>query len=279
MKVAKHFLMLLSLFVSMVPHAFAETISIGGSTTVQKYIKLAAASYSAIHPDIHFNIQGGGSSTGFGLIKDKIVHIGMMSRELTMQERNLINPNVTRHIGIALDAVVPVVSREVYESGIQRITHDALAQIYRGQITNWKQLGGFDRRIIVVDKNIYHGTRVVFSDYVLGSDNFAFESPESSVALDSDDDVIQLVKHSDQAIGYVGIAYLNKDIRVLSFEVDGETIKVIPANIRSNTCPMSRKLYLLVDKHAPDYVQNFIKYILSEKGQAIVKQAGYLPIQ
>jgi len=223
---------------------------------------------------ISFSINGGGSTAGFAQIIDGRIHIGMMSRELTAQEAQKLGS--MRQITIALDAIVPVVSLEIYESGVQQISPATLAEIYRGQITNWKQVGGSNRYIITVDKNTYHGTRAVFANYVLAS-NDALES-FASVVLNSDDDILRLVNSSDQAIGYVGIGYIVDFVRVLGLEINGQVIKPSHANIRSGAYPMSRKLYLLVPKAASGYVQDFLQFVLSSKGQDIVKQSGYLPL-
>jgi phosphate transport system substrate-binding protein len=271
--IAKHLLMALSILVLVMQPASAETISIGGSTTVQKYMKLAAAAYFSIHPEISFSISGGGSSAGFAQAVGKRVHIGMMSRELTAQEAQELGD--INQITVAMDAIAPVVSREIYEFGVRQIRPETLARIYRGQITSWKQLGGPDRHIIVIDKNIYHGTRVVFAGYVLGSGNVLESS--ASVVLDSDDDVIRLINSSDQAIGYVGTGYVDQSVRALSLELDGKEVKPDHANIRNGAYPISRRLYLLVPDAAPDYVQEFVRFVLSEKGMKIVKDAGYLP--
>ncbi len=265
----------ISLFVLQAPVALAETISIGGSTTVEKYIQLAAKAYTAIHPDITFSINGGGSTAGFAESLDQRVHIGMMSREMAPQE--VAKSGDIKHIAIALDAVVPVVSKEIYASGIHHIKPGTLAQIYQGQITNWNILGGPNRHIIVVDKNIYHGTREVFAHYVLGET----DAPKVSVSviLDSDVDVLRLIHSSDQAIGYVGIGYVDQDVHMLGLQIKGRTVSATHENIRSGSYPMSRKLYLLLPRKIPGYVQGFVDFILSVTGQAIVKQAGFLPIR
>jgi len=273
--IIKQLLMGISVFSLMLQPAFAETILIGGSTTVQKYIKLASKAYSSKHPEVLFSIYGGGSTAGVAQIIDKRINIGMMSRELTAQERQSVKS--FQPILIALDAVIPIVSQEVYESGVQQVSSEALAKIYREEITNWKQVGGFHRQIITIDKNIYHGTRYVFSDYILGVGN-ALQS-SASIVLNSDDDVMRLLKSSDQAIGYAGIGYLNKSVRALNIDVEGKVIKASYANIRNGTYPLSRKLYLLVPKDTPDYVRNFINFVLSPTGQIIVKEAGYLPVR
>jgi len=255
--------------------ATAEVITISGSTTVQKYIKLAAATYEQIHPDIVFNISGGGSTAGLGQIIDGRVDIAMMSRELTAQEELYIGE--IQHLPVALDAVVPVVSREVQESGVSQLTVNMLAAIYRGKITNWNQLGGADRKILLIDKEMHRGTRYVFAQYVLGS-AIAPVSP-AAIVLEANDDIANIVNSSDQAIAYVSVSYVGDSVRSLALEVNGTTVTASIENIRSGVYPISRKLYLMLPKKASPHVRDFVRYILSVKGQQIVEQAGYLSIK
>jgi len=275
MKQWKYGLMVCLLLLS--PVADAETISISGSTTVQKYMKLAAKAYQDIRPDINFSISGGGSTAGFAQQTDGRTHIGMMSRNLTRQEQQELSEAEIKQIAIAMDAVVPVVSGEIYDAGVHQISPQQLVGIYRGEIQNWHDLGGPDSPIIVVDKNIYHGTRAVFAHYILGSSEAP--KPSVSIVLDSDDDILRLLQSSDQAIAYVGIGYIDHTVRGLGLNIDGKLITSSYASIRNGHYPMSRKLYLLLNKQTPLYVQAFVQFVLSPQGQALAERAGYLPIQ
>lgn len=252
--------------------ASAGTISIAGSTTVMKYIRLAAARYANLHPRIRFDIRGGGSTVGVAQVAGKRADIGMLSRELTTGEKRELKG--VRRLAIALDAIIPVVSREIWESGVRRISRRALAGIYGGDIRNWKRLGGPDRRIIVVDKNIYHGTRRVFAGFISGAGGMP-RMPES-VVMDADDDVLRLLRSSDQAIGYVGMGYPDPSVRALALVVDGREIPASPENIRNGAYPLARRLYLLVRKDAPDPVRGFIRFVMSPDGRELAERAGFL---
>jgi len=275
MRLCKYALMLTILLLS--PAAWAETISISGSTTVQKYMRLAAQAYQSLYPHISFTISGGGSTAGFAQQTDRRTQIGMMSRDLTAQEQQELSQSGIKQIAIAMDAVVPVVSGEIYDAGVHQISPQQLAGIYRGEIRNWHDIGGPDSPIIVVDKNTYHGTRAVFAHYILGSSEAP--KPSVSIILDSDDDILRLLQSSDQAIAYVGIGYINRTVHGLGLNIDGKLITSSYTSIRNGHYPMSRKLYLLLDKQTPAYVQAFVQFILSARGQAIAERAGYLPIE
>jgi len=257
--------------------ALAESISISGSTTVQKYINLAASEYIRLYPDMSFNIGGGGSTAGFAQAVDGRIQLGMMSRELSGDEKIELEHANIQAIPIALDAVVPIVSDEVYAAGVHAINVRQLAAIYHGTIRNWKEFGGEDSQIIVVDKNTYHGTRAVFAGYVLGQGEEP--NPDISIILDSDNDIIRLVQSSDQAIAYVGVGFLNGLVQGLNLKVDEQLIAPSYISIRNGHYPMSRKLYLLVPKSSPKFVQRFVQYILSSEGQRLAEKAGYLPLK
>ena len=272
--------LLLSLL--LMPPAQAATISIAGSTTVLKYIQLAANRYQQLHPDTHFTISGGGSTNGFAQMADGRVEIGMMSRDLRANERQVLDAAHVRQVAVALDAVVPVVSAELYAAGLHSISRQQLADIYRGKLRNWQQLAGQgwrgpDRPILVVDKNSYHGTRAVFADYVLGENRPP--NRDVSIVLDGDRDILRLLQSSDQAIAYVGIAFVSGSMPSLKLRVDGHLIAASEASIRRGTYPMARRLYLLLPEHPPAAVAQFLRFILSREGQALVGQAGYLSLR
>jgi len=277
MKGLKYGLTMLVFFVLMASQASAETILISGSTTVKKYMKMAIHAYQLQHPEVVFNLNGGGSTAGFAQLSDVRTQIAMMSRELNTEEDEILKHEGLQQITIAQDAVTPIVSQEIYDFGVQNITPQQLAGIYRGEISNWKALGGPDRSIIVVDKNIYHGTRIVFAQYILGSS--PIQRPLPSIILDSDNDILRLLEGSDQAIAYVGIGVVNSNVRKLNLKINNHIIIPSYASIRHGHYPMSRNLYILLPKDVPLYVQKFVDFILSPEGQSIVEQVGYLPNQ
>lgn len=278
MSIIRRLLIVLSLFsclLVLIPQVLsAETILISGSTTVEKFMKRSADVYMLTHPGIRFNIQGGGSTAGFARVVTGRAHIGMMSRELTAREQQDLGD--IRHVAVAVDAVVGVVSQEIYDAGVRSISREALAGIYRGQIDNWQRLGGPDRQIISVDENLYHGTRKIFSAYI--GMNSTMES-SATVVLDSMDDIVRLIRSSDQAIGYVGYGYLGQGVKALSLDIEGRKVAATPANIAGGAYPLSRKLYLLVSGKAPPWVQDFLQFILSPEGQQIAREAGFLSIK
>ena len=144
-----------------------DSISISGSTTVLPVVSMAAESFTSLQ-EIPIIVNAGGSGVGINQLGSGKIAIGMISRELTAAEISQY-PGVhfvTHKIG--RDAVVPVVSSEIYAAGVRALSIQQIGKIYRGEIDNWQQVGGPDLEILVVDKEKSRGTRHVFMEVVLG---------------------------------------------------------------------------------------------------------------
>jgi len=253
-----------------------ETLHAVGSTTVLPVMSRAATIFHNMHPDITITVSGGGSGVGIASMIQHTAQIGMASRNTTPEEQSQLSGKV-KNIVIARDAVAVVVSKAVYLGGITHLSLAQIANIYRGKITNWKQLGGPDMRILAIDKEASRGTRQVFAEAVLGSAHA--RAPGASLISGSNNEEQAIVAHSNQAIGMLSNAWLNDKVRGLAIDVDGEAIKPSIEQIRNGKYPISRGLHVLIAQDASPATHDLIAFLLSDAGQKIVKQAGYLPIR
>ncbi|RMH61718.1 MAG: hypothetical protein D6678_02840 [Zetaproteobacteria bacterium] len=254
--------------------SWAETVQLAGSTTCLKIVRAAVEEYAHLHAGTTFALSGGGSSAGIARVLEGRTHLGMSSCEPTREERQRLLAAHVRILPIARDAVVPVVSRAVFEGGVRHIRRAELADIYAGRLRNWRALGGPDRAILVVGKNAYHGTQRVFMRY-LGLDRV----PERwLIELDDDRDLLRLLRASDQAIGYVGIGYLDDSVRALALQLEEGVVAPTPDNIRAGRYPLARTLYLLVAPGAPHEARAFADFLRAPAGQAIVRKTGFVPL-
>jgi len=253
-----------------------ETLHVIGSTTVLPVVSEAATAYHKKYPDITITVSGGGSGVGISSIIQGTAQIGMASRTTTPEEQVKLDEKVD-NIVIARDAVAVVVSKAVYLGGITHLSLAQIAAIYRGKITNWKQLGGPDMKILVIDKEASRGTRHVFAKAVLGSSHA--RAPGASLISGSNNEEQAIVARSNQAIGMLSNAWLNDQVRGIAIDVDGRAISPTLEQIRNGAYPISRGLHLLVFKNASATTRLFVQFLLSNQGQAIVKNAGYLPIR
>lgn len=270
-----HWRLLIAMIGLLLPlPAAAQLIKVAGSDTVGAYVELAAREYLRQHPGVHIEVAGGGSGSGVAMVRDGAVHIGMISRDLKPEEAASM-PHV-RAVAVGVDAVAVIVSSDIYENhGLHALTPAQLAAIYRGEVTNWKQLGGPDRQILVVDKKLEGGTRQTFAEYLL-NDPFA-ASPTRAVVLRSSQHVRDLVRASDQAIGYVSLAEVGDDMHAVALEVDGRRVQPTRQALREGQYPLGRALYLLVPVEAPPYVSEFVNFLTSSEAEAILKRAGFNP--
>lgn len=269
------FLLLSAVIISCASHK-KETIMCAGSTTVLPVVSRAAGQFRLRHPDVNIVVNAGGSGVGINLLGEQEINIGMISRNVTQKEIEKY-PNVhfiTHPVG--KDAVVPVVSSEVYNEGVMALTISQIAGIYKGEIKNWSEVGGPDKEILVVDKEKSRGTRHVFMENVLG--NREAEAPGADLVLGSNNEEQTAIAQSDAAIGMLSNAWINDDVKGLSIIIGGETIEPTLENIKNGKFSITRELLLITNGRPQGIIREFIDFIKSPDGQKIVEQAGYVSL-
>jgi len=276
MKIAK---ILSLLFISILISSCSkrESINIAGSTTVLPIISIAAENFRRSNPDLNIIVNEGGSGVGVNQLGEGKLEIGMVSRDITSEEIAEYPKVNFNPISIGKDAVVPVISSEIYNAGITSLTLSEIAKIYRGEIQNWQELGGPDKEILVIDKEASRGTRHVFMEMVLGDKEA--EAKGADLVLGSNNEEQTAIVQSDAAIGMLSNAWLNKDVKGLSIKMNtGEIIEPSLKNILSNKFPITRDLLIVTNGSPKGAVKVFIDYLLSDEGQKIVEDSGYVKI-
>jgi len=244
----------------------SEDLTISGSTTVQPIVTRASEVYIGEHPDKKIGVQGGGSGTGIRMVGEGSVAIGASSRELSSDEKKAHPELVVTPIAIDCIAIVVHPSNNLSSLSIQQIR-----DVFSGKITNYKELGGPDRAIVLVEREDGSGTRSSFEGFVMnGSDvsAAALQKPASGA-------IRFTVSSNENAIGYVGIGYLDGTIKPL--QVNG--VAPTEENVKSKTYPLSRDLYLLTKGQPTGDAKLFIDFILSDEGQQIVKDEGFVSLR
>lgn len=267
---------LVSLF--LVSCSKKDAINIAGSSTVLPVISNASEEFRKIHPDINIIVNSGGSGVGINQLGEGKIEIGMASRDLTDEEMKKY-PKVKFIIhAVGRDAVVPVVSSEIHQAGVQTLTLEQIGKIYTGEITNWKEVGGLDRDILVIDKEKSRGTRHVFMEILLG--NKVAEAPGADLVLGSNNEEQTALVQSDAAIGMLSHAWLNDDVKGLAVIMEDHSI-IAPTmeNIVNGRFPFSRDLLLVTNGEPQQNTKAFIDFILSPEGQEVVEAAGYVKIK
>ena len=250
--------------------ARAADISINGSTTVLPIMQKVAEQYMAEHPDAKLALSGGGSGNGIKALIDGLADLAMSSREIKSGEVDQAKAKGVdpKQIAVAVDAIVPVVHPD---NKVGELSLDELRGIYMGSITNWKDVGGADARIVVVSRDTSSGTYETWETMVMKGERVA----PSALLQASNGAVVQAVSKNPNAIGYIGIGYLDKSTKGL--QVNGKTATA--ATALSREWPLSRELYIYTNGAPVGEVKGLVDYILDpQKGQKAVAEVGFVPL-
>ena len=244
-------------------------LRISGSTTVLPIAQRAAEVYLGLHPELALSVSGTGSGDGLKAIVEGSVDIANSSRDLKSKEAARAEEAGVklRRQAVALDCVAVVVNPE------NPVTELSLAQlkgIYDGQFKNWRELGGPDRPIVAVNRDVSSGTFEVWLEKVLKGERVR---PDAQVQA-SNGGVAQAVAGNKNAVGYVGLGYLSPEIKAV--RVEGVEPSV--ANVQQNLYPISRELYMFTREGGAQTAEDFIKFLTGPEGQKLVTEEGFVPL-
>jgi phosphate transport system substrate-binding protein len=266
---------LVAVLVLAVPMAArAGTITVKGSDTMVILGQRWAEEFMKKTPATKVQVTGGGSGTGLAALQNGTTDIAMSSREMKATEgeklRSRYNASAVE-IPVAKDGVTFYVHES---SPVNSLTKEQLRDIYLGDVTNWKQVGGPDAPIVVYSRENSSGTYVFVKDNVLGGEDFA----ASAQTLPGTAAVVNAVAKEKNGIGYGGSAYA-KGIKELKVKQGNEEIAPTAENIKSGKYPLSRNLYFYLGNKPAGEVKAFIDFALSPEGQAVVTKVGYFPVK
>ena len=256
--------------------AVTSTITVKGSDTMVILAQRWAEEYMAQHADVSIQVTGGGSGTGFSALINGTTDICNSSRPITANERGKLKQKF-KSTGVEIKVAKDGVSLFVNSSNpVTELTLDQIKAIYTGTITNWKQVGGANAKIIVYGRENSSGTYVYFRDDVLlGQDYVPTMQTMPGTAA-----VVNALTHDVNGIGFGGAAY-GKGIKFIKVKKDAQTPGYAPdiKSIKSGEYPITRYLYLYLRSLPVGSQKQFIDWILCDKGQAVVAETGYFPIR
>lgn len=251
-----------------------ERVSISGSTTVLPAVSRAAEQFTSETGQL-ITVNAGGSGSGFNQLAEGQTDIGMMSRDITDGERAQFPQHSFTAIAIGRDAVVPVVSSEIYDAGVTALSLSDIARIYKGESPNWAEFGGPNQDIFVIDKESSRGTRQTFMEVVMG--DAKADAAGADLIVGSNNEEQTAVAQSDAAISMLSIAWLNEDVKGLSIKLaDGSKIEPTLANVQNGRFPIVRDLNIVIREDISAPAQAFVDYLLSPEGQVFVEASGYI---
>ncbi|MCQ1537627.1 phosphate ABC transporter substrate-binding protein [Methanocalculus taiwanensis] len=251
------------------PSVEQRSISVTGSTTVLPIAQIAADAYMDQHPNDEILVSGGGSSVGIKAVGEKTADIGMASRDIKSSEMEQY-PGVVEHV-IAVDGIALIVNPE---NPVSSLTLDQIKTIYKGEINNWKDVGGSDRQIVVVGRDSASGTREFFYDEVMKKEEFVRSQQE----LNSNGAVKQTVAQTPDAVGYVGLGYIDTTVKAISINKDGTLVAPTIDNVKNKTYPIARSLHMYTNGPKTGLVKDYLDFLMSAEGQQIVSKEGFVPI-
>lgn len=237
-----------------------------GSSTIQPLAEKLAEGYMAENSSVRVDVQGGGSSVGVKAAGGQTADIGMASRDVKESEFSEF-PNIVVTV-IARDGIAIIANENV---GVSDLSLEQIQKIFSGQIKNWSELGGADAHIIVVSREEGSGTRTAFEEMVLGEDLLM---TETAILQPSNGSVRTTVSTTPDAIGYLSFGYLDESVKAIS--VDG--VAPTEANASNGTYPVVRPLNIITYGEPSGDLKLFIDYILSDSGQTIVGDEGYIAV-
>ncbi len=265
----KAIIVLVSVF-CLATGAWAENLEIKGSTTVLPIAQKAAEAFMKVYPDVNVSVSGGGSGNGIKAIIDGTTDIADASRFIKDKEVKLAVEKGVYPVpfGVAYDCIVPVVHPS---NPVANLTKDQLKAIYQGKIKNWKELGGPDKKVVVISRDTSSGTYEVWEKIIMKKERVY----PGALLQASNGAVAQSVAKNSYAIGYVGISYLNKDLKALTVN----NVEASAENAMSGSYPVSRILYMFTKGWPTGTTLKFINFVMHPaKGQKIVAEAGYVPL-
>lgn len=242
-------------------------INAGGSTSVEKAANTVLEEFVALNPDVTFEYDATGSSTGIKNVKDGTYKLGFSSRELKDDEKEGIESKT-----IALDGIVLSINPS---NEVKNLTLEQIKGIYTGEITNWSEVGGKDANIVVVSRENGSGTRTAFEEIVGIGDLLT----QKAIIKSGNGEVVSYVAGEENAIGYISFVTLeeNKD-KVNGLNVDN--IEPTVENVQNSSYKLSRPFIMLYDESKLNEAEKaFIEFLFTDEGQDLLEEAGTIKIK
>lgn len=248
----------------------ADKVIMEGSTTVLPIAQACAERLMDKNKDVDITVRGGGSGVGIASIIDSTCTIGDASRAIKSSE---IKKALERGVDpkgnvVAMDGIAVVINPS---NTIKAFTKKQVKDIYIGAISDWSQLGGVPGKIVVFSRDTSSGTYEAFGALALGG-----TKPKPDALLQaSNQAVVTSVAKTPQGIGYAGLGYVNDSVKAIP--VDG--VECTKTTVLSAKYPLSRPLYMYTNGKPQGNAKIVIDFILSEEGQKIVEEQGFVALK
>ncbi|EKN66258.1 hypothetical protein BABA_16607 [Neobacillus bataviensis LMG 21833] len=242
------------------------SLSISGSSAMQPLVAAAAEEFMNENPKADIQVQAGGSGTGLSQVSEGSVQIG--NSDVFAEEKI---PDKASELVDHKVAVVGMTAAVNPKVGIKDIKKADLIKVFTGKITNWKELGGKDQKIVLVNRPDSSGTRAIFNKFALDG-----ATPAEGITEDSSNTVKKIINETDGAVGYLAFSYFTDD-SVTPLAIDG--VEPTEENVQSGKFPVWAYQHSYTKGEATDLAKAFLDYLMSDDIQTtLLKEQGYLPV-
>jgi phosphate transport system substrate-binding protein len=261
--------------------ATGVTIVNKGSDTLVNVALAWAERYMQLHPEVRISVTGGGSGTGIAALINGTVDLANASRDMKDEEIEAARMNGIEAVEyvVARDAIAVVVNPS---NPVGHLTIPQISDIYSGKITNWREVGGEDRPIVLLSRESNSGTYVYFLENVVRqgrSDSNLLFAPDT-LLMPSSEGISAEIRQNPNAIGYDGLGYVTADQKTVGVAVSEGAPYVMPAisTVNDGSYPISRPLFMYSAGEPTGQVKAYLDWILTD-GQAVVADVGFVPLQ
>jgi phosphate transport system substrate-binding protein len=262
------------------PMSGTKTIENKGSDTLVNVALAWAEQYMQEHPKVRISVTGGGSGTGIASLINGTADIANASREMKSEEVKAAQANGITPVEfvVARDAIAVVVNPS---NPVRALNLQQISDIYTGKITNWREVGGDDRPIVLLSRESNSGTYVYVLENVIrmGDPKSKLLFTPDTLLMPSSEGISTEVRQNPNAIGYDGLGYVTPDQKVLAVASDASSPYVLPsvATVNNGTYPISRPLYMYTIGEPSGQVKAYLDWVLGP-GQKLVSKLGFVPL-
>jgi phosphate transport system substrate-binding protein len=260
----------------------AQVITNKGSDTMVNLALAWAEAYAVAEPEVTISVTGGGSGTGLAALVNGTNDIANASRAIKAEEQAQAEANglTPTEFVVARDAIAIIVNPE---NPVEHLTLPQLSAMYRGELTNWQQVGGEDRPIVLLSRETNSGTHVYFLENVLrlGDSKSTWLFSPDTLLLPSSEGIGAEVRQNPNAVGYDGLGYVTPDMKTLAVAADDGQPFVLPtiASVNDGSYPIARDLYMYTAGEPTGAVAAYLQWVLGPPAQQIVADLGFVPVQ
>ena len=254
----------------------AQAQKIKGSDTMLPLSQKTAENFMKANKGKTVTVTGGGSGVGISALLEGTTDLAQASRKIKFDEKQKLQEGgkSVKEVAAAYDALAVVIHPS---NKVGNLTREQLEGIFTGKIKNWKEVGGEDLRIIPYARETSSGTYEFFKESVLKNKNYM----NGIMSMPATGAIVQSISQTRGAISYIGLAYLNKDVKAVHVSYDNGKTYTEPsvANAKNGSYPIVRPLYYYYVTSAESKVKPFIDYVLSAEGQKIVAEIGFITVK